>query len=117
MKEVLTAILNENNIQNIQRIVRNYAFVRQQKFQETVGEIYSIVPLFSEFDEIKKFLIPLEDSKVYLYGYNEIKSFNLGPVLSITVDNLINSAGNLGKASQYNPSNYSTSCIRCKKLL
>ena len=38
-------------------------------------------------------------------------------MLSITVDNLINSAGNLGKAIQYSLSNYSTLCIQCKKLL
>ena len=93
----------------------NFAIYRQVQYKEKVGEEYSIPPLFTPFKNVAKFLFTIEDQRYCNCGMESSRTFNLGPLLSITVDNLNDNKGKILSAILSMTNNYYSGCSECRQ--
>ena len=113
LKDTLIEIAKSNSIKVIQDLFEDFAFYREIELGEKVGEEHSITSLFNCFHKNSQFIFSLKDERSCQCGFVSIRSFNLGPLISITIENLKLSKGKVDTALFSMLGNYSCSCLEC----
>lgn len=114
LKETLHKIKIEENISGVQKQVDDFAKYRQFKFGEEIGRLHSIIPLFTQFEEINEFQFKINDFKSCKCGKTSSRSFTFGPLLSITTKNLEDVKGDVESAIKAKLGTYFNECLDCR---
>ena len=112
LKNTFALILKADSVKYIQEKVDSFAMYRNLHANEKVGESHSIVRLFTLFNKMNEFLTSLEDQINCKCGLDK-RVFTLGPLLSITHQNLSDSKGKLSDAIKSKFKNYKSQCSKC----
>ena len=113
IRDTIDAINNGENIAFIQQQIRNFALYRQIKHKEKIGELHSIVPLFTELNDVPYFYFSINDVKDCTCGQSISRVFNLGPLISITTANMKTAKGNTSNALRSVLKGFKSSCSNC----
>jgi len=94
-----------------------FALYREEYFGEKLGGLHSITPLFNYFQNLAIFKFEVEDKRFCTCNHGNLRKFPLGPLISLTTQNLTNSKGDIQISINSLFSYFSRPCPQCEEPL